>query len=108
MNAHGFTQAQLAARIGVEQATVSAYLGTRQPTLPVLVEIANVFSVSADYLTGRSDKPTDTYMSDDEKLSRDALLLVEAFRNRDFFKIIRMAIEQAEQDVAIAGKNSIK
>jgi transcriptional regulator with XRE-family HTH domain len=108
MHERGLTQAQLAAQIGVEQASVSAYLGSRQPTLPVLVAIANVFEVSMDYLTGRSDKPVDTYMSDEEKLSRDAFLLVQALRNRDFLKIIRMAIEQAEQDAAVARKNGVK
>ncbi|NWF65605.1 MAG: helix-turn-helix transcriptional regulator [Chloroflexi bacterium] len=108
MYKRGMTQAQLAAQIGVDQASVSAYLLSRQPMLPVLVAIANVFEVSVDYLVGRSDNPTDTYMSNDDKLSRDAFLLVQAFRNRDFFKLIRMAVEQAEKDAAVARHDSLK
>ncbi len=32
--------------------------GEQQPTLPVLLKLADYFNVSLDYLVGRSDDPT--------------------------------------------------
>lgn len=32
--------------------------GEQQPTLPILVRLADYFDVSLDYLVGRSDDPT--------------------------------------------------
>lgn len=32
--------------------------GEQQPTLPILVRLADYFNVSLDYLVGRSDDPT--------------------------------------------------
>lgn len=102
------SQAQLAGMVGMDQASIAAYLRARQPTLPVLCEIADALKVSADYLIGRSDNPTETFMTNDEKLSRDALLFVEALRNKEFLKLIRMAVEQAEKDGGIAGNNGVQ
>ena len=103
-----WSQAQLAAKIGMDQASIAAYLRARQPTLPVIYEMADALEVSVDYLIGRSDNPTETFMTNEEKLGRDAMILVEALHNREFFKIIRVAIEQAEKDAAIAGKNGVQ
>ena len=33
-------------------------IGEAQPTLPVLLKLADYFNVSLDYLVGRSDDPT--------------------------------------------------
>lgn len=49
----GFTQADLAARLNVTKAVVSYYeLQERSPSPEVLIKLANIFHVSADYLLG--------------------------------------------------------
>ncbi len=53
---HGMNQAELAEKAGVTPAAISQIeKGTRVPTIPVLNRIANVFGVSLDYLTGKTD-----------------------------------------------------
>lgn len=54
------TQAQMAEKLGVARSTYVTYeLGTRQPDHKMLVEIADYFGVSVDYLLGRTDEPLD-------------------------------------------------
>lgn len=49
----GYTQKQLAEKIGVTKASVSSMENNiRHPSLDLLVKIANVFNVSTDYLLG--------------------------------------------------------
>lgn len=50
------SQAQLAERLGVAIATVSAYEQDRTlPSVTILIKICRIFDVSADYLLGLSD-----------------------------------------------------
>jgi len=43
-------------KLSVSQSTISAYeVGERTPDLETLINIANLFDVSLDYLVGRSD-----------------------------------------------------
>lgn len=52
MNAH-LTQLQVAQRIGVSKAMISSYeLSTRYPSYEILIKLASLFRVSADYLLG--------------------------------------------------------
>lgn len=52
------TQKQIARAIGTIEQNYQRYeRGTQQPTLPVLVALADYFDVSLDYLVGRSDNP---------------------------------------------------
>ncbi len=47
------SQTELGNRIGVGRSSVNMYeKGTREPTLSNLVQLANIFSVSVDYLLG--------------------------------------------------------
>lgn len=58
-NEHKITQAQLAKAIGVTDRACRRYeAGENEPTMSVLQAIADHFNVSLDYLTGRSDNPT--------------------------------------------------
>ena len=51
------TQSELAERIGVTKATISAYEGsTRLPSYEMLITIARLFHVSIDNLLGHSNK----------------------------------------------------
>ncbi len=51
------TQEQLAQRLGVTKATISAYeSGYRFPSYDVLIQIAYLFNTTTDYLLGRERK----------------------------------------------------
>lgn len=53
------TQKQVAEQIGTTEQNFQRYeRGSQQPTLPVLIALADYFDVSLDYLVGRSDDPT--------------------------------------------------
>ena len=52
------TQKQVATAIGTSEQNYQRYeRGSSQPTLPVLIALADYFDVSLDYLVGRSDDP---------------------------------------------------
>ena len=52
----GWTQQQLASRMELVNATISAYeQGAKYPSVEVLIKICETFNVSADYLLGLSD-----------------------------------------------------
>lgn len=51
------TQKQIAERIGMAVSAVSAYeSGTRNPSYDVLIKLARIYHVSADYLLGIENK----------------------------------------------------
>lgn len=57
--ASGLSQKALGDIIGLSDAAVTMLeKGRRMPSIEVLVAIADYFSVSLDYLVGRSDDPT--------------------------------------------------
>ncbi|WP_244863657.1 helix-turn-helix domain-containing protein [Paenibacillus cisolokensis] len=50
----GWTQEQLAAKLNVAKSTISQYENNiNEPDLQMLVQMANLFNVSVDYLLGR-------------------------------------------------------
>lgn len=52
--AHNLNQVQLAQKLGVSKQTVSNWENNNiQPSIDMLVKIADTFSVSTDYLLGR-------------------------------------------------------
>ena len=52
----GLTQEELGDKINVARSTISGYEnGTSQPSYSVLLQLADVFGVSLDYLFGRTD-----------------------------------------------------
>jgi transcriptional regulator with XRE-family HTH domain len=55
---HGLTQLKLGEYLGLSESTISLYeSGKREPDNETLSRIADYFSVSVDYLLGRSDSP---------------------------------------------------
>ncbi|BDP45648.1 MULTISPECIES: helix-turn-helix domain-containing protein [Enterococcus] len=55
------TQAELAKKIGVNPVTMSRYEnGNRSPKLDKLEKMSDLFHVSIDYITGKSDSRTGT------------------------------------------------
>ena len=54
----GMTQIEVAAKIHISERHYQAYeAGKHEPTLSVLLRLADLFDVSLDYLAGRSDAP---------------------------------------------------
>ena len=54
---NGFTQKQIAERIGLAVSAVSSYeSGARYPSYEVLIKLARIYHVSADYLLGMTDE----------------------------------------------------
>ena len=55
----GYLQKDIAKSSGMSLRTYQRYeKGQVQPTLPVLIALADFFDISIDYLVGRSDDPT--------------------------------------------------
>ena len=53
----GMTQKELAARVGVTKSVISYYeLSERSPSSEILIKLAKIFHVSADYLLGLETK----------------------------------------------------
>ena len=77
------TQADVANALGVSSVVYSRYeTGARQPSTEVLIQMADIFGVTVDYLLGRQD-------IEDSTLSSFELQLISASRNAD---------ERARQD----------
>jgi transcriptional regulator with XRE-family HTH domain len=54
----GFTQTDVAKALNINYKTISNYeLGKREPDLKTLIEICDLFDVTADYLLGRTAHP---------------------------------------------------
>lgn len=57
--AHNFNQVELAQKLSVTKQTVSNWENSNiQPSVEMLVKIADCFSVTTDYLRGRENKIT--------------------------------------------------
>ena len=79
----GLTQADVAAALGVSSVVYSRYeTGKRQPSIDVLIQMADIFGVTVDFLLGRQD-------IEDSTLSDYELQLLIASRKAD---------ERAKQD----------
>ena len=79
----GLTQADVAAALGVSSVVYSRYeTGKRQPSIDMLIQMADIFGVTVDFLLGRQD-------IEDSTLSDYDLQLLIASRKAD---------ERAKQD----------
>lgn len=68
----GYSQAELAKRLGVSPATIGMYeTGERKPSYKMLETLADFYNVDIDYLTGRSDQST--YYTDPVLLARQEM-----------------------------------
>ena len=56
---HNITQAELAKQLGITRSSVNAWeMGISVPSTQYLVELANIFKVSTDYLLGLESSAT--------------------------------------------------
>ena len=69
----GFTQSELARRLGITRASVNAWeMGISVPSTQYLVELANIFGVSTDFLLGL---PSNSSVSLDGLPDDDAIIV---------------------------------
>lgn len=74
-----YTQGYIANLIGVARTTYTAYEnGTKQPSLETVNKIADVFSVSTDFLQGRTNNPAQ--MGNAEKDEKDIAKRMEEIK----------------------------
>ena len=65
----GMKQTTLASKLHVGATSVSNYeLGVRLPPSETILQLCDIFGVSADYLLGRSDSPTGAVSDQDAAL----------------------------------------
>lgn len=65
---NGFTQAELAKRLGITRSSVNAWeMGISVPSTQYVVELAGIFKVSTDYLLGVKTTSTVSVEGLDEK-----------------------------------------
>ncbi len=74
---NGFTQKQIADRIGVTKSVISFYeLKERAPSPEVLIKLSYIFHVSTDYLLGiERNKTVDVSGLDDEDIQAVQLIV---------------------------------
>ena len=78
---NGFTQKDIATRLGVEPAAISKYeLDMREPNIEAIKKLATIFNVSIDYLLGRTP---DVFVDETDKESLDISLIKKKY---DFSK----------------------
>ena len=79
----GLTQQQLAAQLGITKSVVSFYeLQERSPSPEVLVKLAAIFHVSADYLLGLDTRETIDVSDLDEEDVHAVRIIVERLRRK--------------------------
>lgn len=82
--AKGWTQTELAKKLGITRSGVNAWeMGISVPSTQYIVELANIFGVSCDYLLGVLHKQTlsvDGLTEDDVKITYS---LIEHLKNKN-------------------------
>lgn len=94
----GFSQAELAGRLGISASAVGMYeQGRREPSVDILVAMADIFGVSTDYLlTGRPRS------AGEEKLAGQAVLRGVLDMERRFAETGRQPFSRQELAVLFA------
>ena len=78
---NGFTQKDIATKLGVEPAAISKYeLDMREPNIEALKKLSTIFNVSIDYLLGRTP---DVFVDEADKESLNISLIKKKY---DFFR----------------------
>ncbi len=77
------TQQQLAERVGISKAMISAYeTETRYPSYDILIKLAATFGVSTDYLLGLEKNKTIDITGLDEEETQIVINLVSVLKKR--------------------------
>lgn len=82
--AAGWSQVELASRLGVAKQTVSNWENDNiQPSIDMLVRLSRIFGVTTDYLLGLEDTPRLDVSGLPESAVAHLALLAEDLRNRE-------------------------
>lgn len=81
--AHGLSQVDLAKKLSVSKQTVSNWENNNiQPSVDMLIKIADCFGVSTDYLIGRDDRRTLNVGGLADDVIAHINMLIKDFKNR--------------------------
>ena len=81
----GFSQTELANKLGIKRVTYNKYeLGNNEPDIKTMIEIANYFGVSLDYLCGRQCDNKIGYIPKDRV---DLMKVIASLPDKDFIKL---------------------
>lgn len=98
-NEKGKKQHEVADYLGITRPAYTAYeSGNRQPDLATVTKLAEFFSVTTDYLLGKSNEPNPT-VTPDSSVVKDAPLAfygnAEGLNIQELEKIINRAVKKA-------------
>ena len=102
-NEKGFTQNDVAEKLGVGRATIAGYeTKGKQPGYEKLIRLTDLFNVSTDYLLGRADKPNN---EDNDKPIDEPKTIAAHFDGEEYTEEELKEIENFKQWVADKRKN---
>lgn len=111
----GMTQKEVADKIGVGQSTYKNYeCGFREPNGDTIVQLANLFGVTTDYLLGREEptKPPDPLaqlnLSPQEHAIVSAYIALPPKERTEFVEIIRKIVAGASVELVIKESETIE
>ena len=94
----GLTQAEVASAVGVSSVVYSRYeTGSRQPSIDMLVQMADIFGVTVDYLLGRRIAE-DSSLSDFEQRLLNAARKADERARQDALNVLMAHSVNLEQD----------
>ena len=94
----GLTQAEVASALGVSSVVYSRYeTGSRQPSIDMLVQMADIFGVTVDYLLGRKIAE-DSTLSDFEQRLLNAARKADERARQDALSVLMAHSVNLEQD----------
>ena len=94
----GLTQAEVASALGVSSVVYSRYeTGSRQPSIDMLVQMADIFGVTVDYLLGRRIAE-DSSLSDFEQRLLNAARKADERARQDALNVLMAHSVNLEQD----------
>lgn len=101
---NGFTQKDIATKLGVEPAAISKYeLDMREPNIEAIKKLSTIFNVSIDYLLGRTPNVFD-YETDRESLDISLIKKKYDFNKK---KIDKLEKEYKNENAIIIAVNEL-
>lgn len=88
-----------AKKINVQRATISVWKRDNKiPTPKILIDIANAYGVSTDYLLCRTDDPTDyTRITGQDKLTAAQKIATQAEEEAEYFSSMYMSLDEIDR-----------
>lgn len=98
---HNTTVAALESTLGLSKSSIKKWNGSSSPSADSLLKIANHFSVSMDFLTGRTriEESADDLMGDTDFVSlKRAMMSIPPEKRKDAVVMLRAAFADAYDD----------